>query len=548
MAQKQQGQYTLLYKILDDGNKWAAVSKCSLQQTAGAGNTPLDVVVPDSVILNGKVYAVAAINEDAFTDCKSVTSVSLPEGLLSIGKGAFMWNTRLEKINLPKSLKSIGAYTFAQCHSLRSITIPEGITELPNDVFYECRNLTTVVLPQNLHSIGEKAFDFCSKLNSIAIPPRLETIDDDAFSLCFNLGNVHLPSTLKKIGGGAFAGCPNIRFEIDEDNPSYSVKDGILFSKDYKTLISYPESAGKVYAIPEGVDSIAPDAVAYNNHCDALMTIPASVKIVGDGAFYGVDDILEITVPETVEKIGDRAFDIYNLKAIHLPNPTNLKLENIGDEFVNDRTGIYVPDKYYDYYKNLLSKEYNRWGRDYSIKKETEFEPLHSRTVEDITFKLLGEITYKGSLWTQKKEGIERLAKKAKIFLEYGATAPDHSVANKQPAYMNIPSVGNVKVALSRFYYSSVDGHCTALETKIDCYKDEFKVATYIESQLPKSYKEIARSQQYPRIALFQNDATKDIVGVAPDEKRHEVFVLLLPANGDMLKKIEETFKVTSRQ
>ena len=68
------------------------------------------------------------------------------------------------------SVTSIGDYAFSDCSSLTSITIPESVTSIGESTFYSCRNLTSIVIPESVTSIGEWAFARCSSLTSIVIP------------------------------------------------------------------------------------------------------------------------------------------------------------------------------------------------------------------------------------------------------------------------------------------------------------------------------------------------------------------------------------------
>ena len=105
----------------------------------------------------------------AFHNCTSLTSITLPEGLTSIGERAFYDCTGLTRITLPEGLTSIGEYAFSNCDKLTSITLPEGLTSIGDRAFENCYGLTSITLPSSLTSIGDYAFNGCSKLTEVII-------------------------------------------------------------------------------------------------------------------------------------------------------------------------------------------------------------------------------------------------------------------------------------------------------------------------------------------------------------------------------------------
>ncbi|MBQ5778465.1 MAG: leucine-rich repeat domain-containing protein [Paludibacteraceae bacterium] len=136
-----------------------------------------EVVIPSTVTYEGEEYSVKSIGDDAFFECSSLTTITLPEGVTEIGRGAFGYCTSLTSITLPEGVKSIGDDAFFECSSLTSITLPEGVTEIGRGAFANCSSLTSITLPESVTSIGEVAFD-CSSLASItsmnATPPSID--------------------------------------------------------------------------------------------------------------------------------------------------------------------------------------------------------------------------------------------------------------------------------------------------------------------------------------------------------------------------------------
>ena len=112
----------------------------------------------------------------------NVTSISLPEGLTSIGSYAFGGCNKLKSIKIPNSVTSIGICAFEACYALDSIDLPEGITEIKNCTF-RYSHLKYINIPNSVISIGMQAF-YSTSLESIVIPNSVTSIGQYAFYGC----------------------------------------------------------------------------------------------------------------------------------------------------------------------------------------------------------------------------------------------------------------------------------------------------------------------------------------------------------------------------
>lgn len=124
----------------------------------------------------------------------NITSITVPDGVTSISKDAFMTCDHLTSITLPDTVISFGASAFSTCKALTSINIPSGVTELPSSVFYNT-GFTEFVVPEGITTIGPTAFGTCLKLTTITIPSTVTSMNQYTFDTCMNLTTiiVHKP-------------------------------------------------------------------------------------------------------------------------------------------------------------------------------------------------------------------------------------------------------------------------------------------------------------------------------------------------------------------
>jgi hypothetical protein len=175
-------------------------------------NPPIFVNILNSVIINSISYNVTSIGDFAFYNCRSLTSITIPNSVISIGNYAFNYCTRLTSIEIPDGVTSIGNYAFASCTSLTSITIPNSVTSIANGIFESCTSLTSITIPNGVRSIGNYAFAFCTRLTSITIPDGVSvtSIGNSAFYNCRSLTSITIPDGVSSIGTNAFQLCTSL--------------------------------------------------------------------------------------------------------------------------------------------------------------------------------------------------------------------------------------------------------------------------------------------------------------------------------------------------
>ncbi len=160
-----------------------------------------NVIMPNGII---------SIGEDAFWRCSSLTNITIPDSVTSIGRAAFSGCSSLTSITIPDGVTSIDGYAFRGCSSLTSITIPDGVTSIGDETFGYCSSLTSITLPDSVTSIGEYAFRGCSSLTNIIIPDGVTSIGMETFSDCSSLISITIPDSVTSIGDGAFRYCSSL--------------------------------------------------------------------------------------------------------------------------------------------------------------------------------------------------------------------------------------------------------------------------------------------------------------------------------------------------
>ena len=138
-------------------------------------------------VINGN--SVTTIGESAFADCNSLTSVTIPDSVMTIGDYAFL-RCRLTSVTIPDSVTTIGEHAFADCNSLTNVTIPDSVTTIGEWVFDSCSSLVSVTIGNSVTTIGNYAFVYCSSLISVTIGNSVTMIGDRAFDNCRNLTSI----------------------------------------------------------------------------------------------------------------------------------------------------------------------------------------------------------------------------------------------------------------------------------------------------------------------------------------------------------------------
>ena len=158
--------------------------------------------------------AVTTIGGWAFSGCRALTAVTIPNSVTTIGKSAFSYCSALTAVTIPNSVTTIGEWAFSGCSALTAVAIPDKVTTIGNYAFYKCGKLTSVTIPDKVTTIGESAFSGCSALTAVTIPDKVTTIGESAFSSCYKLTAVTIPNSVTTIGKYAFYQCHSLTIRV----------------------------------------------------------------------------------------------------------------------------------------------------------------------------------------------------------------------------------------------------------------------------------------------------------------------------------------------
>ena len=263
-----------------------------------------DITIPESVNHRGHDFKVTSIEDQAFSQCIWLTSITIPNSVTNIGNGAFMECSGLTSVTFGDNVTSIGDGAFYGCKELTSITMPDCLTDIGQIAFAGCIGLTSINLPNSVTNIGIGAFLACSGLTSITIPNSITCIADGVFCGCTGLKSITIPESVKSIGSEAFSECTELRNITIGNSVTHIGAEAFYGCEQLKEII-----------LADGLTSIGNNAF---NNCTALesIIIPSSVTNVES---FGCCNNLKLLVNLSNVKILSEGIPS-DAKIIEIPN------------------------------------------------------------------------------------------------------------------------------------------------------------------------------------------------------------------------------------
>ena len=305
-----------------------------------------------------------SIESYAFYENRALNTVKFTgDALTSIGYRSF-YNTDITELDLSGANASIGTSAFSNCNSLRTVKL-SGVNTIESGAFYGCDELVNLEMSDTLTTIEESAFCSCTSLKTVIFSDSVTTIADGSFTDCTGLESVTIGKGCTSVTASAFTRNVNlVKFDVSEDNESYTSVDGVLYNKEKTAVVCYPKSLSGEYVIPDtvtsiekaafencnkltkitigsGVETVNPYAF---NQCNLLATVvfkdsDTANKKICERAFYYCGSLTEVDFGNAVTSIGDYAFTICSkIKSLEFPD----SLTSIGQFAFSpytDRTG-----------------------------------------------------------------------------------------------------------------------------------------------------------------------------------------------------------------
>ena len=354
------------YKIEDDNS-------CTITDYDGMASS---LSIPSAI--NG--HTVKQIDTGALSDNRIITSVTIPNGVTTIGFCAFNGCIKLEKIkfssnldtvcenafnntkwfnnqsnglvyvgkvaykykgDMPRNTKitvksdtvSISESAFKDCANLTAILIPSSVKHIDKYAFYNCQGLTKLNFNDGIERIENDAFGSCEKLTSVNFSETLKSIGAFAFVECKKLSEITIPQSVTSVGEYAFSGCENLASVTVSDDLPYV--GGRAFEKT-KWLNSQPD----------GVVYIGKSAYGYKGDMpkNTELSLKSGITNISGYAFYEEKNLTSVKIPETVNRIGNWAFlDCEGLKNVNIPDGVK-RIESWTFSNCSSLTNITVPD------------------------------------------------------------------------------------------------------------------------------------------------------------------------------------------------------------
>ncbi len=365
------------------------------------------------------------------------------------------------------------------------------------------RRESKIVFPNSLKKIGSNAFRGWLELSSIEFPESLEELGSGVFSNCSRLTTVVIPKNVVKIGLGPFSGCSLLTsVDVAEDNPVFCSVDGVVFSKDLKTLVLCPCGKEGEYVVPDGVTTIRTSAFS---SCSKLTSIvvPPSVETIGDQAFLDCASLSKVVLPNDVKSLGRQVFRACaNLSSVFIPESVQSIGEKAFDDCVSLREIEVSPGN--AVYRSIDGVLFADRGKTLvkcpeKIGKTRYVVPDGVEKIDVAAFRRCGTLTslvISNGVKTIEPEAFHYCAALTSIVISESVEAIDRY------AFSYCPALQSIDVAENNANYRSADGilYAKAAKTLVRC-PEGTKIEKY---SVPEGVEEIGDSA-FARCAVLKS-------------------------------------------
>lgn len=202
----------------------------------------------------------------------------------------------IRRLEVTDGVRRICMGSFRTCKNLEWAYISDSVKDIDSWAFRDCEKLSYIRLPQNIKRIKESTFCGCKSLKDIKIPQSVEFIGDLAFCNTA-IESIFIPQNVQKIYMHPFLSCEGLKeIVVDERNKSYVSLDGVLYTKDMKTLVCYPAAReGEVYTVPKGVENLQRWCFCDNKQLK-ILRLPDTLKKIRGCEFSNRESRLTVRV------------------------------------------------------------------------------------------------------------------------------------------------------------------------------------------------------------------------------------------------------------
>jgi hypothetical protein len=260
----------------------------------------------------------------------SIPSEIIGKAVTTIGKKAFYGSGTLVEIIIPDTVKTIESFAFSSCSNLTELIIPRYVNSISRSAFKACGKLEDIHIAEKNKTFsdidGVLFTDDGTELyiysegrteSSYMLPEGTVRLEARVFADNDTLVNIQIPKSLKNTGYVGFVLCSKLEsISVHAENSIFASDDGILYIKDFKTLLTYPSNKpGSRYSIPEHVETVAVAAFAYSHNLIEIF-VPKTLIIMGDFAFENSPHLTDVYCEAAAEPSAWGAFWYNNCYAV----------------------------------------------------------------------------------------------------------------------------------------------------------------------------------------------------------------------------------------